>query len=661
MSTPTGLRNNNYLNLKNNPSNPWLDANGASSRTDGRGHAIFTNPAYGVRAGIKLLKTYFIEHGLKTILQIISRWAPPTDTIGSKPGNAPNDPGEYSRFVSGQMGAGVNERLELFDSEGKLGDLAQLKGLFFAMAAFEIGNVNGKRFQVPEKDWLAGLELMEPGITKAGTESTDVAIHVPDSGVQKPRIRGSVGAYEQGAKNDPADVEVVQRLLRDVAMVKGNPQFDPGGLDGKIAKKAKDSDTVKAIIAFQSMYFAKPDGLIEVDGRTWRELLAVVNGGAQVEKELQSTEGVEVFPFAELPKKSWTESPRSFGANRANNRAHAGCDLYFPKGTIIHAVADGTVVRGPYPFYAGTFALEIDHGAFTARYGEIQEKTFARQGDRVKAGDPIARVGHLVGIAVESDMLHFELYSNKAHGPLTVPASEGLVAPNGRPYMRRKDLIDPTPKLNTWKNNLPQAVAAAASVSASAAKSAKPARAGIPGKGFCIHLRRIRQETRSGMSYARTIGEYQCYWNGEPMADLIGQIVEREGPGDNTFKIGNLRDRRIKAGTYRLAIQDGAHYKTYGYTTGNKRRLHPMPGILLQDTGERTAILIHRGEDYVNSVGCLNPASGLTNARSKIDFDDSRDRVIGFIEAMKIKLGARFPKTGRIPDAIILIEGEPTE
>ena len=48
----------------------------------------------------------------------------------------------------------------------------------------------------------------------------------------------------------------------------------------------------------------------------------------------------------------------------------------------------------PYPFYAKTFAIEIDHGAFLARYGEVQETAFVRKGDHVVAGQPIAKVGH---------------------------------------------------------------------------------------------------------------------------------------------------------------------------------------------------------------------------------------------------------------------------
>jgi hypothetical protein len=77
------------------------------------------------------------------------------------------------------------------------------------------------------------------------------------------------------------------------------------------------------------------------------------------------------------------------------------------------------------------------------------------------------------------------------------------------------------------------------------------------------------------------------------------------------------------------------------------------------DTRERKYVLIHPGEDYVKSVGCLNPATGLMNADSAIGFADSRKRVIDMIEAMKSRLGSGFPNSGVIRDACIVIEGEP--
>ena len=97
----TGIRNNNYLNVKNGK-DPWQDAGGRPSRTDGRGHAVFTDPAYGVRAGIILLRSYFFKHNLRTIAEILSRWAPATDTVGSLPNAPRNSPLEYSTFVSGR-------------------------------------------------------------------------------------------------------------------------------------------------------------------------------------------------------------------------------------------------------------------------------------------------------------------------------------------------------------------------------------------------------------------------------------------------------------------------------------------------------------------------------------------------------------------------------
>ena len=177
------------------------------------------------------------------------------------------------------------------------------------------------------------------------------------------------------------------------------------------------------------------------------------------QSDVSSNAGEFLFAFPTLPAADWIRSPRAFASNRYNGlRAHAGCDLYFEKGTWIHAIGDGTVIRGPYPFYCETFALEVDHGDFLVRYGEIQAKTTVKQGDKVRAGEQIDRVGHLVGIHVPSDMLHLELYDKSASGPLTITdAARSKKRSDGISFMRRKDLIDPTPRLNQWQGYLPQA------------------------------------------------------------------------------------------------------------------------------------------------------------------------------------------------------------
>jgi hypothetical protein len=160
------------------------------------------------------------------------------------------------------------------------------------------------------------------------------------------------------------------------------------------------------------------------------------------------------------------------------------------------------------------------------------------------------------------------------------------------------------------------------------------------------------------VGHARTVGEYRCYWNGTPIAGLDGQMVERGGPGDNTAT-GVAHHRRIAPGRYPIVIHAGTRYRTYGYAA----RGEPRPGIGLRETGARTAILIHPAHHrggYLSSIGCLNPAAGLVDADSRIALPDSRARVIAIIEAMKAKLGATFPRSGPVPGAVVLIEGDPS-
>ena len=451
---PAGIRNKNYLNVKNG-SSPWKDASGKKSKTDSRGHAIFTNPAYGIRAGILLLKRYYFTHKRRTIAEILARWAPATDTVGSLPGAPPNSPLEYSTFVAGRMGISFNEGLDIFKSDKSIGNIARLKALFYAMAEFEIGN----GFKVPDKEFYAGLELVQPGISLDGTKlSSNVADPTAKTTVlKKLELEGSVGRRDKGAVNIKEDVEIVQEMLRHASMILDDPQVDPGDIDGEIHSDASISRTVQGIVAFQSRFLTTPDGIIDVGGRTWRELLIIFEGSEDdVSPSGRSGNPEFFFPFKEVPSKSWTSGMRRFGSRRGKGRrVHAASDLYFPAGTIIHAITDGIVVRGSYHFYFDTYAIEIDHGSFLARYGEIQRLAFVSKGDRVKAGQKIAKVGHLVGVRVPSDMLHLELYDKSASGPLTVSAAAGKRDRNGKPFMRRKDLIDPTSKLNKWKNNLP--------------------------------------------------------------------------------------------------------------------------------------------------------------------------------------------------------------
>ena len=96
----------------------------------------------------------------------------------------------------------------------------------------------------------------------------------PPPPVAPSKINGSVGQWEKGAVNTPADVSTVQRLLQTAAQKLNDPSLDPKGIDGKIAHVAANSNTVSAIQAFQTRSTIEVTGLIEPADETWTKLLA---------------------------------------------------------------------------------------------------------------------------------------------------------------------------------------------------------------------------------------------------------------------------------------------------------------------------------------------------------------------------------------------------
>jgi hypothetical protein len=86
-------------------------------------------------------------------------------------------------------------------------------------------------------------------------------------------LTASVGPWEEGARNLPADVETIQRLLETAGQRLQAPQLDPKGVDGKIARQSAKSNTVAAIKALQSRSNISITGLIEPGSQAWQALL----------------------------------------------------------------------------------------------------------------------------------------------------------------------------------------------------------------------------------------------------------------------------------------------------------------------------------------------------------------------------------------------------
>jgi hypothetical protein len=153
--------------------------------------------------------------------------------------------------------------------------------------------------------------------------------------------------------------------------------------------------------------------------------------------------GCCVFPLAKSPLVNYSSGVASFGSSRSGGaRKHAASDLYRTKGDDIRVVADGSVIRGLYYFYQGTYATEVRHaGGFVVRYGEVGSKAAVGQGKAVKAGQT---VGYMGKTSCCQPMLHFELYSGAKTGSLTTST---------KPYQRRSDLMNPTAYLQKWQAN----------------------------------------------------------------------------------------------------------------------------------------------------------------------------------------------------------------
>lgn len=143
---PRGIRNNNPGNLRPTK-DQWQGANG-----DDGGYLKFKTPEAGLRAMAKNLVTQQEKHGLNTVEDIITKYAPKEDD---------NNTMAYISQVSTAMGVGPGDRLNLKDPQ-------VLQGMMVAMIKHE----NGVQPYAPEQIQYGvgaalGNESLPPVKTKA--------------------------------------------------------------------------------------------------------------------------------------------------------------------------------------------------------------------------------------------------------------------------------------------------------------------------------------------------------------------------------------------------------------------------------------------------------------------------------------------------------------
>ena len=117
-----GLRNNNPLNIIKSKSQVWLGETHLGGETR---FCQFSSMQYGLRAALKLLRTYYNKHGCRTIRQIICRWAPETE----------NQVAAYIKTVCGLVQLGADAPLPPMKKETRI----LWCELVLAMATVECG------------------------------------------------------------------------------------------------------------------------------------------------------------------------------------------------------------------------------------------------------------------------------------------------------------------------------------------------------------------------------------------------------------------------------------------------------------------------------------------------------------------------------------------
>lgn len=183
----------------------------------------------------------------------------------------------------------------------------------------------------------------------------------------------------------------------------------------------------------------------------------------------------------------------------------------------------------------------------------------------------------------------------------------------------------------------------------------------LKNEGWEFHIIRHSEQRRDRDGKRRTIGTYSIFHDGvqQTGAGLSGTVAETRGPGANR-PAGN--NRRIEPGRYPVFTQDGAKYVTNGFSTSESTTAKPKPGLELKGTDQRSEILIHPGQGFLASIGCINPCTRLPQASELIDYVPSRRRVIAIIDNLKAFAGAGFPTTNgkRVPNAFVVVDGEPS-
>lgn len=150
---PRGIRNNNPGNIR--WGDPWQGLVPVEQRVD-KDFCQFNHSTYGIRAICRILISYQDKYKLKSVREIISRWAPPIE----------NDTTAYVNIVAQNMGVKPDATLDVYDYS-----------IMKSLVEFIIKHENGKGPLKSANSWYSD-DIITKGLLLAGIEPKRKAIPV---------------------------------------------------------------------------------------------------------------------------------------------------------------------------------------------------------------------------------------------------------------------------------------------------------------------------------------------------------------------------------------------------------------------------------------------------------------------------------------------------
>lgn len=162
--------------------------------------------------------------------------------------------------------------------------------------------------------------------------------------------------------------------------------------------------TRAAVMRFEKRHHATVNGVVGT--LNWRAILRVHAANVAKAKASRSSARTagRVCPVA------GSHFSDTYGAARGGH-GHAGVDMLAPKGTKIHAIESGTVVRAHWSGSSGGYTITLQGVSGSKFFMAHDSKNLVKAGQRVTVNQVIALVGS-TGNAGTVNHLHFEYWKS---------------------------------------------------------------------------------------------------------------------------------------------------------------------------------------------------------------------------------------------------------